>query len=132
MVTIGVVQAKLVKEAQENGFDLTGYKHNIDVYGIRHCFNEHANKDKEEPRGQVAITDNDIKEALNIIYSYDKAEFGEKNNQGKDIIKLRKQLPDGYIIYIEEIRTGNKTLTLQTMRKFKNNVGNSNTLAGNS
>ena len=36
------------------------------------------------------------------------------------------------MIYIEEIRTGRETLTLQTMRKFKNNVGNSNTLAGNS
>ena len=132
VVFIGPVQSKLIEEAKENGFDLTGYKHNIDVYGIRHSFNEHANKDKEESRGQVPITDEDIKEALNIVYSYDKAEFGEKNDQGRDIIKLRKQLSDGYMIYIEEIRTGRETLTLQTIRKFKNNVGNSNTLAGNS
>ena len=66
---------------------------------------------------------------MNIVYNYDKAMFGEKNGQGRDIIKLKKQMPDGYTIYIEEIRTGNKTLTLQSMRKFKNNVGNSNTLS---
>lgn len=129
IVLIGSVQTKLIKEAKENGFDLNGYKHNIDVYGVRHSFNKHTNRDKEESRGQVALTDDDIKEAMNIVYSYDKAMFGEKNGQGRDIIKLKKQMPDGYTVYIEEIRTGNKTLTLQSMRKFKNNIGNSNTLS---
>ncbi len=127
---IGPVQKRLIDEAKTNGFNLEGYNHNVDVYSVKHSFNKHSNKVKEEARGQIAITDEDIKQAQNIVYSYDKAIWGEKNDQGRDIIKLLKQMPDGYLFYIEEIRTGRHTLTLNTMRKYKNKVGNSNTLAG--
>lgn len=96
------------------------YKHNIDLYSIKHSLNKHSNKDREEPRGQVPISESDIIQAQDIVYNYDKIEFGEKNLQGRDIIKLYKQMSDGYLLYIEEIRTGRKTLTLNTMRKYKN------------
>lgn len=127
---IGSVQNKLIKEAANQGFDIDGYRHNIDVYSVRHSLNEHSNIDKEAPRGQIALTDNDIRKAAEYVYTYDKSEFGEKNDQGRDIIKLWKYTDDGYVLYIEEIRTKRKTLTLNAMRKYKNKIGNSNTLAG--
>lgn len=130
IIVIGPVQKMLIEDARNNNLDIRGYSHNIDVYGVKHSLNEHGNETKEELRGQIAITEDDIKQAQNIVYSYDKATFGEKNNQGRDIIKLYKQMPDGCVLYIEEIRTGRHTLTLNAMRKYKNNVGNSNTLAG--
>lgn len=130
IVTIGDVDKKLIDEAKKQGLDLTGYKHNIDVYGIKHSFKEHSNQDKEQARGQVPLTDDDIKKAKDYVYNYDNSSFGEKNDQGRDIIKLWKQMPDGYVLYIEEVRTGRHTLTLNSMRKYKNKIGASNTLAG--
>lgn len=130
IVTIGNVDKKLIDEAKKQGLDLTGYKHNIDVYGIKHSFKNHSDKEKENNRGQIPITDEDIKKAKEYVYSYDNSSFGEKNDQGRDIIKLWKQMPDGYVLYIEEVRTGKHTLTLNSMRKYKNKIGASNTLAG--
>lgn len=117
---IGNVTAKLIDEAQEFGLNLKGYRHNIDIYGIKHSFKRHGNKEKEALQGQLPITDEDIKNANQYVYNYDSSSFGEKNEQGRDIIKFYKQMSDGYILYISEVRTKRHTLTLNSIRKYKN------------
>jgi hypothetical protein len=118
-VEIGDIDDKLIQEGKDNNFDLSGYKHNIDVYGVRHTLKNHGNKEKEEKRGQLAITMNDIKKIPDIIYNYDKVEFSGKNKIGRETITFTKKMNDGTTVYIEEIRSGNKELTLNTMRKRK-------------
>ena len=120
IVVIGEVSERLVLDAQKYGLNLSGYRHNIDIYGIKHSLKRHGNKDKEKLHGQLPITGEDIKNAKEYVYNYDEASFGEKNEQGRDIIKLYKQMSDGYLLYIEEVRTGRHTLTLNSMRKYKN------------
>ncbi len=119
IVTIGAASERLVNEAKKNGLNLTGYRHNIDIYGIKHSFKRHGNKDKEELLGQIPITEKDMKNAPEYVYNYDSCSFGEKNEQGRDIIKFYKQVQDGCILYIAEIRTRRHTLTLNSIRKHK-------------
>lgn len=120
IVIIGDVAARLISEAQKFGLNLNGYRHNIDVYGIKHSFKRHGNKEKEALHGQLPITDEDIKNTNQYVYNYDSSSFGEKNEQGRDIIKFYKQMPDGCILYISEVRTRRHTLTLNSIRKYKN------------
>ncbi len=120
VVIIGDINEKLINEAQKHGINLAGYRHNIDIYGIKHSLKRHGNKDREKLQGQLPITAKDIKNAMEYVYKYNSCSFGEKNEQGRDIIKLYKQMPDGYMLYIEEIRTKRHTLTLNSMRKYKN------------
>ena len=118
-VDIGEVSDKLKDEASKAGFDLSGYVHNIDVSGVRHAFLHHGDKKKEEKRGQIAITDDDIKKIPQIVKEYDTVDFGGTNSIGRDIIKYSKKFDDGTTFYVEEIRTGRKRLTIQTMYKNK-------------
>ena len=119
VTVIGNVDNRLIEEAKKHGLNLSGYRHNIDVYGIKHSFKRHGNKDSEKLHGQLPITDNDIKNAKVYVYNYDKCSFGEKNNQGRGIIKFYKYMQDGCVLYIAEVRTGRHTLTLNSMRKYK-------------
>ena len=116
---IGYVSDKLLKEAINNGVDLAGYKHSIDVYGVRHTLRNHGNALAEEKRGQVAVAESDLEKIPSIIYDYDKVSFTGKNKVGRETITYTKKIPDGTAIYVEEIRSGNKELALNTMRKHK-------------
>lgn len=130
---IGKVSNRLIKVARENGFDLQGYEHDIDVSGTRHSFNEHGTEKTEEPRGQIPITDEDFEKIPDIIYSYDEIEFTGKNKIGNETITYKKVMPDDTIFYVEEIRTGKKTLSINTMYKHKNkNADSPKTSAKNS
>ena len=116
-VDVGDVSSKLTKDAKEQGYNISGYKHNVDVCGVRHAFNKHG-KPTEYKRGQIPLDDDDIKTIPEILYNYDEVIFGEKTRQGVDLIKYKKQMPDNTTFYVEEIRTGKKTLTTKTMYKI--------------
>lgn len=90
LVIVGEVDARLIQEARKFGINLEGYRHNIDVYGIKHSFKRHGNEDKESLQGQLSITDKDLRSVKEYVYNYDSISFGEKNEQGRDIIKLYK------------------------------------------
>ena len=115
-VDIGNVSHKLADEARKNGYNIEGYKHNVDVSGVRHIYKQHG-IGNEKNKNQIPLTDDDLKKIPEIIYHYDKVTFGAKDNKGTDIIKYQKQMPDGEVFYLEEIRTGKKTLTTKTMYK---------------
>ena len=116
-VDVGDVSSKLTKDAKEQGYDISGYKHDVDVCGVRHAFNKHG-KPTEYKRGQIPLDDDDIKAIPEILYNYDEVIFGEKTRKGVDLIKYKKQMPDNTTFYVEEIRTGKKTLTTKTMYKI--------------
>ena len=116
-VTIGPVDEELIKKAKEKGFDLEGYRHNIDVYGLKHTLKKHGKESSESLRGQTAIQEDDIKNIPKVIYEPDEVNFTGKNRIGKETISYIKEMPNGQIYYVEEIREGNKTLTLNTMYK---------------
>ena len=129
-LVIGKVTKDLENKAKENGFDITDYSHDLDISGTRHAFKEHGQAKTEEPRGQIAITDDDFEKIPETIYSYDDIAFTGKNKIGRETITYKKSFDDGTILYVEEIRDKQKTLTINTMYKYKK-ADNPRTFVGN-
>lgn len=124
-LVIGRVSKDLEETAKENGFDITGYEHDLDVSGTRHALKTHGNGKKEDSRGQIAITDEDFEKIPDVVYTPDNISFGETDAKDTPLIKYSKRFDDGTVIYVEEIRTRQKTLTIKSMWKQKNNADNS-------
>lgn len=114
-IVIGDVSENTLKLAREKGVDLSGYVHNIDSKAIRHNVNSHSDKIKEAERGQVPLSENDFKNIPLVIYQPDKVDYFKR--KGLDHINYEKTMSDGSIYYIEEVRTGKKTLTTKTIYK---------------
>ena len=129
-LVIGKVSPELEGKAKENGFDISGYQHDLDVSGTRHAIKEHGQPKTEEPRGQIAITDGDFEKIPEVIYGYDDVLFTGKNKIGRETITYKKAFDDGTIMYVEEIRNKRKTLTINTLYKYKN-TGNPRTFVDN-
>ena len=129
-LVIGTVSKDLEEKAKENGFDIAGYQHDLDVSGTRHAIKEHGQPKTEEPQGQIAITDGDFEKIPEVIYGYDDVSFTGKNKIGRETITYKKSFDDGTIMYVEEIRDKRKTLTINTMYKYKN-TGNPRTFVDN-
>ena len=118
-VDLGKVDKKLVDAAKKAGLDIEGYTHDIDVSGVRHALREHGNAKREGLRGQLAITKDDFRKIPDVIKNYDSVDFTGKTNLGREAILYKKERSDGVVYYVEEVRTGRKTLTIQTMYKQK-------------
>lgn len=129
-LVIGKVAKDLEEKAKNNGFDISGYQHDLDVSGTRHAIKEHGQPKTEEPRGQIAITDEDFEKIPDVIYGYDEVSFTGKNKIGRETITYKKAFDDGTILYVEEIRDKRKTLTINTLYKQKN-TGNPRTFVEN-
>ena len=119
---VGRVSPQLSTAAKEHGLNIDGYIHNIETSAVQHTRKRHGIPQREERRGQLAVTDDDFKNIPQIIYNPDFVAFGAKNNKGLDLIIYGKNMPDGSSVYVEEIRTGKKTLTTNSLRKYKTGV----------
>jgi len=102
----------------EIGIELEGYKHILDDGSIRHVIKQHGNRDKEELRGQVAVTEMDFTLIPSILTEYDKVRSGGKSSLGLDVIIFEKVITDTYF-YLVEVRTGRKRLSMKTLYKRK-------------
>ena len=102
---------------QDLGIDLTGFTRSIDDSGINHVIKNHGNSKVEEARGQVAITKKHFKLIPSIIKNYDSIIL-ETNKIGRPVIRYRKNIGGSYYV-VEEVRTGRKELSLQTLWKTK-------------
>ena len=111
------VSEALKKFAGDNGVNLNNFTHNIDISAVNHIKKKHGNFNNENLRGQLPITNDDFHLIPEIVQKPDSVNFIGKNKIGRDLIKYTKQMPDSLTSYIEEIRTGKKRLTGQTMYK---------------
>jgi hypothetical protein len=116
---VGDAEAEKIKLA--TGFDVKGYKHTIDSFGIRHAISQHGDEKKESKRGQIAITTHDISKIPEIIISPDSIESAGKDASGNDLIRYSKKY-DGIIYYVEEIREGRMELVAKTLWKTRLDV----------
>lgn len=93
------------------------YKHTLDNSAVRHAMKSHGSP-KEELRGQIPITDNDLMLIPDIVTAYESIST-EKNRRGQDVIIYAKTMMDGITFYVEEIRLGRHELAASTMYKRK-------------
>lgn len=113
-VEIGKVSEKTAKEIKNLGFDVAGYSHNLDFSGVRHAIKRHG-QGNEKDKNQMPVIESDFLKIPEILETYDKVSYGGKSKIGKDVLKYEKEYSDGTRFYVEEIRTGKKTLTIETM-----------------
>lgn len=113
------VSSRLQNDLRSQGIEISGeYNHVLDNNAIRHTFNQHGSKKKEESRGQVAITEEDFGKIGEIVEEYDDIRV-EDGKTGAPRIIYSKSFPDGTTIYVEEQRKGRKELAAVTMWKHK-------------
>lgn len=114
-VDIGPVSDNVINAGIKANIDLRGYRHNIDKSALNHIINRHGKT--ENYRNQIPITNDDIKNIPDVIYNADNVEYSGKNEKGLDTFQYRKTNQNGEIYYIEEVRTGKRTLTTNSMYK---------------
>lgn len=118
VATIGRASPWLTEKAKEAGLDIAGYDHAVDMSAVRHVRNNHGNAKIEKQRGQIAVSDEDLRRIPELLANPDKVVFGTKTNIGRDAITYIKTMHDGSTLYLEEVRTGRRQLSAVSMRKF--------------
>lgn len=115
---LGTVSDKVASKIKSLfDIDVSGRKHIITDYDIRHIIKQHGNSEIEKAKGQIAITTKDIEKIPDIIEKYDNIIEGNDNKQGKTIRYIKKY-PDNKTYVVEVIPDANdKTLYIKTMWK---------------
>lgn len=96
---------------------ISKFTHGIDSSSITHIVKKHGNQESEAKRGQLPVTQDDIKLIPDIIENYDYVEKGSKTPDGKGRLIYRKRY-NGTTYFVEEIRVGRKKLFAKTMWKM--------------
>lgn len=91
--------------------DVSGYHHEVGAYAAR-----------EASRGQLPLTAEDWAAIPDVLSAPDRVAYVERTRQGRDGIGYWKQI-NGHLLYVEEVRTGRRSLTAVTMRKFSSAEG---------
>jgi N12 class adenine-specific DNA methylase len=104
---------------QRAGIDIdTTSVHTIDVSGLRHAMNRHADPKTEISRNQLPLTDADFMRISEVVSAPDAYVVGPKSKRGLDLVAYIKRFDDGSTLYIEEVRTGKNRLAMLAMRKY--------------
>ena len=108
------IDDQLLKLAAEHDIDLTGYKHVIETSGVQHSINRHGKHSKD----RVPLSIEDYLLVPFIIRNRDRVNISTtvtKQHEAK-VLVYEKQIGLEYY-YVEEIRTGRKSLAFHTMYK---------------
>jgi hypothetical protein len=98
--------------------DVTGYRHEVDAYATRHAVKQHADPDREVPRGQSAITAEDWAMIPDVLATPDRVDYAGRTGVGREGISVLKRI-NGHMLVIEEVRTGRQTLAVTSVWKYK-------------
>jgi len=107
-----------VEVARDAGLPIDGFTHALDASAIRHVRKAHGNEETEAARGQIAVTDEDLKNLPETLREAKQVIFALKNRRDQDQIAYLTTLSDGSTLVIEEVRTGKHDLALASVRKY--------------
>ncbi|ARJ70433.1 PLxRFG domain-containing protein [Paracoccus contaminans] len=113
----GAAAEWVTRAAEDAGIDMSGLRHVIDGSAVRHIFGRHGGASSEARRGQVAITESDIEQIGAIIADPDAVAFGSKTRIGREAITYIREMPDGTVLLVEEIRQSRGEAAVNTMWK---------------
>lgn len=104
---------------RSEGVNVTdAFAHSVDMFAVRHALNRHGDPKIEKNRGQIAITDDDVARINEVVAAPTAYVLGGKTPRNQDVVGTIKRLDDGTILYLEEVRSGRKTLAMTSMRKY--------------
>lgn len=90
----------------------------IDGSAVRHIIKNHYDEKAERSRGQIPVTDSDLQALPSVVASPDRVVLGTQNRLKRDQVAYVKRMPDGSLLYLEEIRTGHAELAAVSVRKY--------------
>ena len=118
-LVLGMVTDDALAMLQREGVPVeSGYRHTADMYAVRHALSRHGDEQVEAKQGQLPLSDADIAAIPEAIAAPDAWILGAKTPRGQDIVGNLKRLPDGTVLYLEEVRSGRKALAMTSMRKY--------------
>ena len=129
---LGTVSDKLASKIKSLfDIDVSGRKHMITDYDIRHIIKQHGNPEIEKTKGQLAITTKDIEKIPDIIEKYDNIEIGSINTNNingevSNSIRYIKQYNDNISYVVEIVPSTGGTLQIKTMWKKPININKKN------
>ena len=103
--------------SEKTGLKITaGFTHTVNVSEIQHAIKYHGVKNENETlRGQIPISENDIKKIPEIVRS-EKALLSQSvTENGKPAVIYEYSDQSGHTIYIEEVHTGKHQLAFKDM-----------------
>ncbi|MDR3049438.1 MAG: DUF1073 domain-containing protein [Elusimicrobiota bacterium] len=98
------------------GLELEGHEHKITNSDIRHIFLEHGDDAREQKRGQIGVTPEDILLIPEITKNYDDVRLSSEKSENRDILMYEKKIGDKYY-YFESVG-GKKTPDLRPKSMF--------------
>ena len=108
------IDDELMQLAAKHGIDLTGYKHVIETSGIQHAENRHGKQSND----RTPLTLEDYLLVPYIIKQRDNLSISTtKTRQRESTVLVYEKQIDLDFYYVEEIRTGKKSLSFQTLYK---------------
>ncbi len=113
-----VGEAEAAKVKASTGIDIGGHVHAFDSSAAKHIHKQHGDPAREEPRGQVAVTADDLRRLPAHIAGADEIERGGTTKQGRETIRYYHD-EQGTTVVVEEVRTGRKELVPVSMRIHK-------------
>lgn len=85
----GRVPANMAEEVLKNtGLDIDGFNCSLSAYEIQKIFKDHGKQSTEGPRGQRAITEDDIVSIPDILQNADQIKLSPKLYNGKPVINF--------------------------------------------
>lgn len=108
------IDEELMTLAANHGINLKGYKHVIETTGIQHSINRHG----EQSNDREPLSIEDFLLVPFIIRNRDKVNISTTTTKKHDtkVLVYEKQIGLDYY-YVEEIRTGKKSLAFHTLYK---------------
>ena len=104
------------------GINTDNYDISLKSDTVKHIFKEHGDAEKENLRGQLPITDDDILNIANVINNYDDVHSSGTSDENKPSITFEKNI-NGNTVVVTYVSDKHHNLEVQTMYKFKNNKG---------
>lgn len=103
---------------KQTGIDTTDFTHILEADRVRHIMKEHGSAEKENPRGNIAVTAEDFLLLPEIFEKYDSIQRVEQSYFGKERIMYRKMM-HGTVYCVVEVRGKKQVLSLITLYKIK-------------
>lgn len=97
----------------EFGDDL--YDYAVDTSAVKHVFRRHADAATETSRGQRPVTPEDFGQLGALLNTPDRIAAADSVPGKGPMVRYEKQMADGLLVAIFEIRTGRRRLALVTM-----------------
>lgn len=120
-VVVGSINKELSSKIHSltNGtVNVDGYNCTLDDSSIRHIIRGHGTAGKRISGDQIAIEPEHFNLLPDVIDSPDDIKDEGENKRGLKVIRLEKNFGQ-YVVYVTEVRTGNRELATVSMRMYK-------------